>query len=111
MSQAKRHLHFFYGYSTSRTIYELGAMQIWRLSGDRKINSNNIRDALNQTETLKKNKGLTDNDKWTNSPILVKNFKAIDIQQSNHSFLGELLVKITHAAHCYLFYCVTLKTQ
>lgn len=31
-----------------------------------------------------------------NSPILVKDFKSIDIQQSNHSFPSEILVNVTH---------------
>lgn len=36
----------------------------------------------------------------TNSPILVEDLKPVDIQQSDHSFLGEILVKVAHIACC-----------
>lgn len=42
-------------------------MQIWRISRNRKMNSNNIRDAINQTQTLKKNKEPVGNNELTHS--------------------------------------------
>lgn len=45
----------------------------------------------------------------TNSPILVEDLKPIDIQQSNHGFPGEILVK-EHTLLSEVFYLMTLKS-
>ena len=52
-----------------------------------------------------------DQEVMTNLPVLVEDLKPIDIQQSNHSLLGEILVKVTHTIHCEVFYLMTLQTR